>query len=71
MDSIASVRSKVTISFNGWKANNDVLDLLRVVTYYIRDNYKVHNVVLAIRNTLGSHIGANIADLLFDVLKDY
>ena len=23
------------------------------------------------RNTLGSHIGANIADLLFDVLKDY
>ena len=71
MDSIASARSKVTISFDGWKANNDVLDLLGVVAHYIGDDYKVHNVVLAMRNTLGSHTGANIADLLFDVLKDY
>jgi hypothetical protein len=69
--SIANAKGKVTISFNGWKANNDVLDLLEVVVHYLRDDYKVHNVVLAMRDTLSSHTGANIADQLFDVLNDY
>jgi hypothetical protein len=39
--------------------------------HYLGDDYKLHNVVLALSNTLGSHTGANIADQLFDVLKDY
>jgi hypothetical protein len=63
--------SKLTISFNGWKANNDVLDLLGVIVYYLRDNHKLYNVILAMRDTLGSHTSSNIADHLFDVLKDY
>lgn len=71
IESIASAKGKVTISFDGWKANNDVLDLLGVVVHYLGDDYKLHNVVLAMRDTLGSHTGANIADHLFDVLKDY
>jgi hypothetical protein len=69
--SIASAKGKVTISFDGWKANNNVLDLLGVVIHYLGDDYKLHNVVLAMCNTLGSHTGANIADHLFDVLKEY
>jgi hypothetical protein len=71
VESIAKARGKVTISFDGWKANNDVLDLLGVVVHYLGDDYRLHNVVLAMRDTLGSHTGANIADHLFDVLKDY
>jgi hypothetical protein len=71
VQSIANAKSKLTISFDRWKANNDVLDLLRVVVHYLGDDYKLHNVVLAMRDTLGSHTGANIADQLFDVLKDY
>jgi hypothetical protein len=39
--------------------------------HYLRDDYKLHNVVLALSNTLGSHTKANIANQLFDVLKDY
>jgi hypothetical protein len=69
--SIAKAKSKLTISFDGWKANNDVLDLLGVVVHYLGDDNKLHNVVLAMRDTLGSHTGANIADHLFDVLKEY
>jgi hypothetical protein len=69
--SIANARGKVTISFDGWKANNHVLDLLGVIVHYLGDDYKLHNVVLALRDTLGSHTGENIADHLFDVLKDY
>jgi hypothetical protein len=41
------------------------------VVYYLRDDNKLYNVVLIIRDTLGSYIGANIADYLFDVLKEY
>lgn len=69
--SISNAKGKVTISFDGWKANNDVLDLLGVVVHYPGDDYKLRNVVLAIRDTLGSHTGSNIADHLFDVLKHY
>jgi len=71
VESIAKARGKVTISFDRWKANNDILNLLRVVVHYLRDDYRLHNVVLAMRDTLGSHIGTNIANHLFDVLKDY
>jgi hypothetical protein len=39
--------------------------------HYLRDDYKLHNVVLTLRDTLGSHTSENIADHLFDVLKDY
>jgi hypothetical protein len=69
--SIANSTSKLTISFDRWKANNDALDLLGVVAHYLRDDNKLHNVVLTMYNTLGSHTGANIADQLFDFLKDF
>jgi hypothetical protein len=39
--------------------------------YYLRDDHKLYNVILAMRDTLGSHTSSNIADHLFDVLKDY
>jgi hypothetical protein len=39
--------------------------------YYLRDDNKLYNVVLTIQDTLGSHTRANIADHLFDVLKEY
>jgi hypothetical protein len=71
INSIAMTKSKLTISFNRWKANNDVLDLLSIVVYYLRDDNKLYNVVLIMRDTLGSHIRANMADHLFDVLKEY
>jgi hypothetical protein len=71
VQSITIAKSKLTISFDGWKANNDVLDLLRVVIHYLRNDNKLHNVVLALRDTLGSHTGANVVDHLFDVLIDF
>jgi hypothetical protein len=71
INSIATAKSKLTISFNRWKANNDVLNLLSVVVHYLRDDNKLYNVVLIIRDTLGSYTRANIADHLFDVLKEY
>ncbi|KAM0699719.1 hypothetical protein Q7P36_000722 [Cladosporium allicinum] len=57
--SIANAKGKVTISFDGWKANNDVLDLLRVVVHYLGDDYKVYNVVLAMRDTFADNATNN------------
>jgi hypothetical protein len=39
--------------------------------HYLRDDYKLYNVVLTLCDTLGSHTSANITDYLFDVLKNY
>jgi hypothetical protein len=51
--SISNAKGKVTISFDGWKANNNVLDFLGVVLHYLGDDYKLHNVVLEMRDILG------------------
>lgn len=69
--SLQAATSKVTISFDGWKANNEVLDMLGVVAHYLDNDHKLKTVVLSMRDTLGSHTGANIADHLADVLSDF
>jgi hypothetical protein len=71
INSIAIAKSKLTISFNRWKANNDVLNLLGIVIHYLKDDNKLYNIILIIQDTLGSHTRANIANHLFDVLKEY
>lgn len=37
--SISKATSRLTISFDGWKANNDLLDLLGVVANYLDHNH--------------------------------
>jgi len=67
----AKVKSRITISFDGWKANNDVLDLLSVLAHYIDCNCKLKTVTLALRNTYGSHTSKNMKDHLLAVLREY
>jgi hypothetical protein len=71
IESIRTATSRLTISFDGWKANNEVLDVLGVVAHYLDKDYTVKTVVLGMRDTLGSHTGDNIADHLADVLNDF
>ena len=42
--------SRISISFDGWKSDNE-LDLLGVMAHYVEKDYKVKNVLIAIRNT--------------------
>jgi hypothetical protein len=48
-----------------------VLDLLSVICHYLDENNTRRAVVLGLRDTLGSHTGANMADHLLSVLQDY
>jgi hypothetical protein len=66
--SLATSTSAITISFDSWKANNDILDLLGVVARYLDENHELRTVVLILRDHHGSHTGANIGELLNQVL---
>jgi hypothetical protein len=69
--SLASRTLGLTISFDGWKANNEVLELLGIVAHYFDDNHYRRAVVLGLRDTLGSYSGANMADHLFATIEDF
>jgi hypothetical protein len=71
VQSLENATSKATLSFDGWTANNKVLDLLGIVTHYLDKDYKNRVVVLGLRDTLRSHSGVNIADHLLSVLNDF
>lgn len=68
---MAHAKSRITTSFDGWKANTDVLDLLGIVAHYIDRDCKLKTVTLALRDTYGSHTGENMKDHLLDVLREY
>jgi hypothetical protein len=70
-ESLSKRTSRLTISFDGWKANNEVLELLGIVAHYLNEHYCRQAVVLGLRDTFGSHTGANIADQLSTTLKDF
>jgi hypothetical protein len=36
---LAKATLELTLSFNGWTANNNVLDLLGIVVHYLNSNY--------------------------------
>ena len=48
-----------------------MLDLLGIVVHYLDSNYQRYAVVLGLRDTLGSHTGANMADHLLSVINDF
>jgi hypothetical protein len=68
---LAKATSGLTLSFDGWTANNNVLDLLGIMVYYLNSNYQRCAVMLGLCDTLGSHTGANIADHLLSVINDF
>ena len=47
------------------------MDLLGVVIHYLNENHERRVVVLGLRDTLSSHIGANMADHLLQVIQDF
>jgi hypothetical protein len=67
---LAIAKSRIVLSFDGWKSDNE-LDLLGVVAHYIDSQYRVKNVLLALRNTYGSHTGEEMAHHLLEVSREY
>lgn len=68
--SLATARSRVTLSFDGWLSDNG-LDLLGVFAHYIDNNYVVKNVLLGLRNTYGAHTGEEQCRHLKAIAREY
>lgn len=68
--SLARSRSKITLSFDGWKSNNE-LDLLGVLAHYVDEHLKLKTVMLGLKNLWGHHTGENMKHQLLDVIREY
>ena len=68
--SLARAKTRITLSFDAWKSDN-VLDLLGILAHYIDEHYRVKNVLLALRNTYGSHAGVEMKHHLLEVSREY
>lgn len=67
---MSKAKSRITLSFDGWRSGNE-LDMLGVTAHYVDNNYRVKNVLLALRNTYGSHKGEELKYHLLAVCRDY
>ena len=67
---LAQSKSRITLSFDSWKSNNE-LDFLGVVAHYINKDYCMKNVLLALRNTFGSHTAQEQQHHLLAVCRDF
>ena len=68
--SLEKARSRITLSFDAWKSDNE-LDLLGIIAHYIDEQYQPKNVLLALRNTYGAHSGVNMKHHLLEVVREY
>jgi hypothetical protein len=70
VDHLAKARSTISISFDGWKADND-MDLLGILAHYLDHDLTPHTVLLGLRETFGSHSGDNMSEHLLAVLHEF
>jgi hypothetical protein len=68
--SLVAAKSRISLSFDGWKSDND-LDMLAIIAHYIDEQYTVKNVLLALRNTYRSHTAAETKHHLLAVIREY
>ena len=67
---LLQARSRITISFDGWKSDSD-MDLLGIMAHYIDSKYAHKTVLLALTPTAGSHTGENLAERLLQTAQEY
>lgn len=68
--SLAVAKSRITLSFDGWKSDNE-LDLLGIIAHYVDDKLQPKTVLLALRNTHGLHTAEEMQYHLLAVSREY
>ena len=61
---------KVSLTVDTWTSTNH-LAIIEITIHWIDDLWKLHECVLAVKELCGSHGGAYIAKVLYEVLVDY
>jgi len=69
-EALAKARSSISVSLDGWLADNQ-LDMLGVTAHYLDEQLRVKTVLLGLRPMYGAHSGAAIAEELLTVMRDF
>jgi hypothetical protein len=67
---LAKARSSISVSFDGWLADNQ-LDMLGVTAHYLDEQLRVKTVLLGLRPMYGAHSCVAIAEELLTVMRDF
>ena len=67
---LAKAQSRISLSFDAWKSDSE-FDTLGVVAHFIDYDFKIKNVLIALRNTYGSHQATELRHLLITVIREY
>ena len=67
---LAKARSSISVSFDGWLADNQ-LDILGITTHYLDEHLRTKTVLLGLRPIYGAHSGVAIAEQLLAVMRDF
>lgn len=67
---LAKARSSMSVSFDGWLADNQ-LDMLGVTAHYLDEQLRVKTVLLGLRPMYGAHSGVAIAEELLTVMREF
>jgi hypothetical protein len=70
MKALAKARSSISVSFDGWLADNQ-LDMLGVTAHYLDEQLRVKTVLLGLRPMYGAHSGIAIAEELLNIMRDF
>jgi hypothetical protein len=65
-----SASTKIHITVDLWSSPNS-LAVMGIIAHYINEEGILDNSVLALRNVIGEHTGANQAEIIMDVLDEY
>jgi hypothetical protein len=63
-----SPKSKMSIALDCW-SSPDRKAFIGITGYFISDDFKYHEILLGFRSITGSHTGANLADIVLDVIQ--
>lgn len=69
-EALAKAKSSISVSFDGWLADNQ-LDMLGVTAHYLDEQLRVKTVLLGLRPMYGAHSGVAIAEELMTVMRDF
>lgn len=67
---LSRARSSISISFDGWLADNQ-LDMLGVTAHYLDEHLRVKTVLLGLKPMYGAHTGAAIAEELLATMREF
>ena len=67
---LSRAQSSISISFDGWLADNS-LDMLGITAHYLDEDLRAKSVLLGLIPMYGAHCGSTVAEQLLTTMREY